>query len=204
MKIGPKYKIARRLNAPVFEKTQTQKFVLSQSKKSKKDGRGGSRQRSAFGEQMLEKQKARYTYLLTEKKFSGYVKKAIASKTNTVPKLFSMLEGRLDNVVYRSGLATTRSGARQMVSHGHITINGRKVTIPSYEVTVGEIITIRTGSANKALFSGISEKLKTTTAPNWLKVDPDKIEITVAGSPTMESKTDTIFDLNAVIEFYSR
>lgn len=203
MKIGPKYKIARRLNASVFEKTQTQKFVLSQSKKSKKQGRG-PRQRSAYGEQMMEKQKARFTYLLTEKKFSSYVEKATASKSNTIPKLYSMLESRLDNTVYRAGLSSTRSGARQMVSHGHITVNGKKVTIPSYAVSVGEVLKIRQGSVAKPLFSGISEKLKAVTPPAWLKVDPEKVEIVVSGEPVMESKTDMLFDLNAVIEFYSR
>lgn len=202
MKIGPKYKIARRLNAPVFEKTQTQKYAASQAKKTKK-GRGPG-QRSAFGEQMIEKQKARFTYLLTERKFSTYVRKAIASQGQTVPTLFSMLESRLDNAVYRAGLATTRSGARQMVSHGHITINGKRVNIPSYQVSEGETIGVRDGSSKKPLFAGVSERMKATTPPAWMKTDLEKNQVVITGAPVINSKVDTIFDLNAVIEFYSR
>lgn len=203
MIIGPKYKIARRLNAPVFEKTQTQKFALSAARKTKK-GKGGPRQKTAFGEQMAEKQKARFTYLLTEKAFSNYVKKAMATKGSTVPALFGLLERRLDNVVYRMGLATTRSGARQIVSHGHITVNNKRVTIPSYQVNQGDVVNVRAGSAKKPLFVTATEKMKAVTAPNWIKADAEKVEATVTSLPTLTHKTDTIFDLNTVIEFYSR
>jgi small subunit ribosomal protein S4 len=203
MIIGPKYKIARRLNAPVFEKTQTQKFALSAARKTKK-GKGGPRQRTAFGEQMAEKQKARFTYLLTEKAFSNYVRKAMDSKENTVPALFGLLERRLDNVVYRMGLATTRSGARQMVSHGHIGVNGKKVTIPSYQALQGDKIEVRPNSQKKPLFANASEKMKNITAPTWIKADAEKVQAEILNLPSLTHKTDTIFDLNTVIEFYSR
>ncbi len=205
MIIGPKYKIARRLNAPVFEKTQTQKFALSLARKSKKGSNSrGPRQKSAFGEQMIEKQKARFSYLLTEKTFSNYVKKATASKGNTIPTLYALLESRLDNVVYRSGLATTRSGARQMTSHGHITVNGKRLTIPSYQVSVGDVIGVRVASAKKPLFVGATDRMKAATPPVWMKTDVEKTEATVTGIPSMANRTDTLFDLNMVIEFYSR
>ncbi len=207
MIIGPKYKIARRLNAPVFEKTQSPKYALSLARKSKKSstgGRRGPRQKSAFGEQLIEKQKARFTYLLTERQFSNYVRKAIASKNSTVPTLFALLETRLDNVVYKMGLATTRSGARQMVSHGHITVNGRRLNIPSYQVSEGDVIGVREGSAKKPLFAEAENRMKNFTAPTWIQANPDKIMATISGTPSMAAKVDTIFDLNAVIEFYSR
>lgn len=204
MIIGPKYKIARRLNAPVFEKTQTQKFALSQAKKGKTKGSRGPRQKSAFGEQMIEKQKARFTYLLTEKTFSNYVRKALSAKGSTVPTLYSLLENRLDNVVYRMGLATTRSGARQMTSHGHVTVNGRRVDIPSYQVSEGDVIAVREGSAKKPLFANASERMKAVTAPAWIKADPEKMQAIISGTPSITNRTDTIFDLNLVIEFYSR
>ena len=203
MIIGPKYKIARRLNAPVFEKTQSQKFALSAARKTKKTSRG-PRQKSAYGEQMTEKQKARFTYLLTERTFANYVQKAIAKKGNTVPALFALLEGRLDNVVYRMGLATTRSGARQMVSHGHITVDGGRVTIPSYQISEGEVIAVRPASAKKPLFTGASDRMKNYTAPNWIKADPEKVQAVIAATPSNAGKTDSLFDLNAVVEFYSR
>ncbi len=204
MIIGPKYKIARRLNAPVFEKTQSQKFALSQARKSKKSVSRGPRQKSAYGEQMIEKQKARFTYLLSEKQFSNYVRKAIAGKDSTVPTLFGLLEGRLDNVVYRIGLATTRSGARQMTSHGHVTVNGKRVNIPSFRVSEGDIISVREGSAKKPLFAGASERMRNFTPPIWIKTDPEKIQAVIIGKPSMVSRTDALFDLNLVIEFYSR
>lgn len=206
MIIGPKYKIARRLNAPVFEKTQSQKYVLSQAKKgaTKKGGGRGRGQKSAFGEQMIEKQKARYSYLLTEKQFSNYVRKAMDSSESTVPTLFALLETRLDNVVFRMGLATTRSGARQMTSHGHVTVNGTRVTIPSYKVYEGDVISVREASQKKPLFTGASERMKAVTAPNWIKADSDKLQAVITGTPSMANKTDTIFDLNVVIEYYSR
>lgn len=204
MIIGPKYKIARRLNAPVFEKTQSQKFALSQARKSKKGVSRGARQKSAYGEQMIEKQKARFTYLLSEKQFSNYVRKAIAGRESTVPTLYRLLEGRLDSVVYRIGLATTRSGARQMTSHGHVTVNGKRVNIPSFRVSEGDVIGVREGSAKKPLFSGAMERMKNFTPPVWIKTDPEKIQAVITGKPSMANKTDALFDLNLVIEFYSR
>ena len=206
MIIGPRYKIARRLGAPVFEKTQTQKYVLSQTKKTKttSKGNGGSKQKTDFGVQMNEKQKARYTYLLSEKQFSNYVKKALAAKgTNNVGSLFELLETRLDNVVLRAGFAHARLLARQMVSHNHITVNGRTVNIPSFKVSVGDIIGIREGSMKKTLFQGLEERLQAKTAPAWLKVDAGKKQTEVQGLPKVE-QGELLFDLNSVIEFYSR
>src|SRR5262245_8692490 len=129
MKIGPKYKIAKRLGAPVFEKTQTQKFALSEARKAKnvRKKRGGAA--SDYSKQLTEKQKMRYTYGITEKQLRRYVDEAAATGHQPIALLIARLESRLDNVVYRLGLAPTRLGARQMVSHGHVTVNGRKLTI---------------------------------------------------------------------------
>src|SRR3989344_4607185 len=165
MIIGPRYKIARRVGAPIFEKTQTKKYALSQARRGKTSSRG-PRQKSDYGVQMLEKQKARFTYLLSEKQFSNYVKKAIGTKGNTVSILFNFLEQRLDNVIYRMGFAPTRAGSRQMVSHGHITLNGKRVTIPSIQVREGDIVAVRAGSAKKPLFETLSEKIKDLTTPS--------------------------------------
>lgn len=202
MIIGPKYKIARRLGAGVFEKTQTQKFALSQARK-KSDRRGGPR--SDFGVQMLEKQKARYTYALTERQFSKYVKAAIAKKGDNSELLYRTLESRLDNVILRAGFAPTRLAARQLVSHGHILVNGKRVTIPSIAVRVGDKLSIREGSIKKTVFSTLEERLKNTSnqVPAWLKVDPEKKTIEVQGAPKL--KTDELlFDIGQVLEFYSR
>jgi len=203
MKIGPKYKIARRLGAHVFDKTQTQKFALSESRRG--GGKRGARPKAKteYGLQMLEKQRVRFTYGVGEKQFLKYVKNSVASKgTNTVQDLFSFLESRLDNVVYRIGLGASRQATRQMASHGHILVNGRKVTIPSYQLSKGDKLRIREGSLNKALFRDLAEKVK-KPLPNWLTLSKTGNEWEVTGIPVYTAG-EQMFDLASVIEFYSR
>ncbi len=204
MIIGPKYKIARRLNAPVFEKTQTQKYALSQARRSKSKDAGRPKAKSNFGRQLNEKQKARFTYGISERQFSKYVKNLLTKKgTNPAEKLLETLENRLDNVIYRLGFATTRRFARQMVSHGHVVVNGVKVNIPSYQVSVGEVIKAREGSLKTKLFATLEEKHKTYTVPSWLAFDIEKKEGKVQGVPKV-GPGDLLFDPKAVLEFYSR
>jgi len=203
MLIKSKYKVARRVGAPIFEKTQTQKFALRESRRGQRVRKHPS-QKTDYGLQMLEKQKARYTYLMSERQFSNYVEKAIAMKdTKSTDALFALLETRLDNVVYRMGLASTRLFAKQMVNHGHITVNGKRVDIPSYAVSLNDKIGIVSGSMKKKLFVGLDEKLKTFTTPAWIKFDPTKKEGTIQGSPKADAMP-LLFDLNAILEFYSR
>lgn len=201
MRIGPKYKIARRLGAGVFEKTSGPKFALAQGRKKGFERRG---QKSDYGRELLEKQKARFTYGLTERQFSKYAITAAAKKGADKQALFfQMLEWRLDNVVLRSGFAATRAAARQMVSHGHFTVNGRRVNIPSYQLKVGDKIQVRTGSVSKGMFLGSEERLKDYQAPSWLTVDTEKKMITVAGAPKLKVD-ELIFNIGQVLEFYSR
>ncbi len=205
MKIGPRYKIARRLGAPVFEKTQTQKYAIRQGQRAEKGGMGKGRPKakSEYGLGMNEKQKARFSYGITAKQFGNYVKKAIETKGNSSEILIRSLESRLDNVALRSGFAPTRQAARQMVSHGHLSVNGTKVTIPSYQVKVGDVIAIREGSKKKVLFATLDEKLKTVKIPSWLKLNFDKKEITVDGLP-QAAQTELLFNVGTVLEFFSR
>jgi small subunit ribosomal protein S4 len=204
MKIGPKYKIARRLQAPVFEKTQTPKYALSLARKERTGGRGKGRpkQKSEFALELMEKQKARFSYGLTEKQFRNYVEKALRSAV-PVQKLFALLETRLDNTLYRSGLAKTRSAARQMASHGHTLVNGKRVSVPSIELRVGDVVGIRPGSSNSPLFGEVSERMKALTAPAWLKVNPEERTVTVDGQPVYVPG-EQVFDLGVVVEFYNR
>ena len=202
MKIGPKYKIARRLGAPVFEKTQTQKYVLSQSKKDKSKT-FFKKPKSNFGIQLLEKQKARYTYGLSEKQFSKYAKAALAKKgALAAGRLFEDLELRVDNVVYRAGFVPTRSFARQAVSHGHFMVNEKRITIPSYKLKVGDKITIKPASGSKALFATLDERLKEFSQPSWIKFNGDKSAV-INEIPKAEG-TELLFDINTILEFYSR
>lgn len=199
MIIKSKYKIARRLNTPVFEKTQTQKYALREGRRAKRVF-----SRSNFGIQLVEKQKVRYTYCLTAKQFGKYVKKVLSKKgTNQQEALFSSLEKRLDNVIYRAGFAPTRLAAKQMVTHGHIVVDGKKVNIPSYEVKTGEVISIRIGSQKTKLFDKINETLPKHQAPSWLKLDAEKRLVVVQGQPQI-SQTELQFNLAPVLEFYSR
>lgn len=202
MIIGPKYKIARRLGAPVFEKTQTQKYVLSLARKSKTRGKK-PRAKSDYGLGLNEKQKARYTYGVNERQFAKYIKQAVEKQGNSAERLTHLLESRLDNVVLRLGLATTRSFARQMVSHGHITVNGRPVTIPSFSVSVGDKISIREGSKKKPLFANFDERMKSVKIPSWLKFNIEKKEAVIDGAPRIDH-SELLFNVGAVLEFYSR
>jgi small subunit ribosomal protein S4 len=206
MKIGPKYKIAKRLGASVFPKTQTQKFAIAEeraamNKKSK--GRRGNQ--TEFAKQLLEKQKVRMTYGISEKQFSSYVAEAMGTH-GIVPAemLHRLLELRLDNVVYRLGLASSRRAARQMVSHGHITVNGVKTTIPSRRMRVGDRIAVREGSKGAGLFEGFAEKfMERPTLASWLTWNPKAMEGGLVELPT-EASADTAGDLAMVLSFYSR
>jgi small subunit ribosomal protein S4 len=201
MKIGPRYKKARYLGAAVFRKTQTQKYAMRLQRKAKNMRRRGAK--SEYGKQMLEKQKARFSYGVSGKQFTKYVKKALQTTGDNTKNLMRILEGRLDNVIVRSGFAVTRSAARQMVSHGHIMVNNIKVTIPSYEVKVGDKLTIREGSKKKIIFSKLNEELRNFKWPAWIGVNADKKEITVIAEPTVDM-SELLFDIKAVLEFYTR
>ena len=201
MKLGPKYKIAKRLGASVFEKTQGQKFALSVERGAiKKRGRAPSE----FGKQLLEKQKVRISYGLTEKQFGNYVKKAMEAKgTSPAHALHEYLEMRLDNVIYRLGIAKTRRAARQMVSHGHITVNGKKTTIHSQRVYVGDVLSIREGSRESTMFVGLAERLMETPVSSWLSWNTKEMKGGVAHLPTAETASPA-GDLSMVLSFYSR
>ncbi|MEK7607660.1 MAG: 30S ribosomal protein S4 [Patescibacteria group bacterium] len=198
---GPKYKIARRLGANIFEKTQTPKFAL---RAERKGGKGPYRPKGEYATAMLEKQKVRYTYGILERQFKKYVKEsAIKRGMNTVQTLYERLETRLDNVVYRSGMAPTRLSARQMVSHGHVTVNGHRTNVPSFTVSVGDKIAIRLASFKKPIFKDYEEKMKKINLPVWLLYDADK-RVAIVSSLPKWNPTEHLFNLGQVIEFYSR
>ena len=202
MIIGPKYKIARRLQAPVFEKTQTQKFSLREERKNKK--RSFRKQKTDYGIQLNEKQKARMFYCVTEKQFAKYVKQALEKKASSpTATLLKSLEHRLDNVVWRAGLLPTHRAARQAVSHGHFLVNSKKVYVPSYSVKKGDVVSIREGSKGSKMFAHLNESEENKiNPPVWLSWNKEKRELDVQDS-AIES-TELLFDLGQVIEFYQR
>ena len=203
MKTGPRYKIAKRLGASVFEKAQTQKFAIS-AERSAKNKRGGRGRQSEYGKQMLEKQKVRMTYGLSEKQFRNYVHKALtAHSTKPSDRLHELLELRLDNVIWRLGLASTRRAARQMVAHGHVQVAGRKTRVPSHALSTGDKVSIREGSKEHGAFVGFGERFADRTLPSWLSWNPKSMDGSVTERPTTAS-ADTAGDLIAVLSFYTR
>jgi small subunit ribosomal protein S4 len=196
----PKFKICRRLGPGVYDKCQTPKFTAA----APKGMMGGKRPKAPteYGAQLLEKQKIRFSYGISERQLSNYVKKASHIKgAGTAEKLFESLESRLDNAVYRMGLAPSRRGARQMVSHGHFIVNNHRVTVPSYELKSGDVVKIREGSKVSKLFENLGDKLKDYTAPTWVSFDAGSMEGKIVAKP---KNTETFLDINAVLEFYSR
>jgi small subunit ribosomal protein S4 len=197
----PKFKIGRRLGAGVYDKCQTPKFSASSGKFA---GPGTRRPKvlTEYGTQLIEKQKIRFSYGITERQLSNYVEKASHIKgIGTAEKFYEELESRLDNVVYRMGLAPSRRAARQMVSHGHFIVNNHRITIPSYEVKPKDVVKIREGSKSKKIFDNLTERLKEYNPPSWLSFDVIKMEGHILAKP---KNIETFLDLNAVLEFYSR
>ncbi|MCB9815561.1 30S ribosomal protein S4 [Candidatus Nomurabacteria bacterium] len=203
MKIGPKFKIAKRLGAPIFEKTQSQKFELSLARSANQ--RRGKRpgQASDYKRQLIEKQKLRFTYGISEKQLRRYHDDAVEKSNQPVAVMMERLESRLDNVIYKMGLAKTRRLARQIASHGHICVNGKKMTIPSHKVKVGDVLSIREGSRQTGLFIDLKEKHETAGLPAWVTFDVKKMEGEMKALP-IYNPAETLFDPEQVMEFYSR
>ncbi len=196
----PKFKICRRLGPGVYDKCQTAKFSSSATKSLP----GGKRPKAPteYGAQLIEKQKIRLSYGLSERQLSNYVKKVSTVKgAGTAQMLYEKLESRLDNVIYRMGLGASRRATRQMVSHGHFVVNNHRVTIPSYEIKVEDVIKIREGSKVKKIFANLPEKLKDYNSPPWVSFDLNNMEGRILAKP---KNVETFLDINAVLEFYSR
>ncbi len=209
---GPKEKIERRLGERLLlkgERSLSPKSAIV--KKPYPPGIHGNKKgrrpkkMSEYGQQLNSKQKIRNTYRMLEKQFKNYIKDALTSKKDLSEAIMSKLEHRLDNVVYRLGIAQSRDQARQLVNHGHILVNGRKVSIPSYAVKIGDEIKIREGSKKSPFFSTLAPQwLAKYEVPAWVEIDKIKIIGKVKGHPTLDESGINPNDLQAIIEFYSR
>jgi small subunit ribosomal protein S4 len=200
---GPIAKISRRLNIALTDKAQK---VLN--KRPFPPGQHGPtarrRQLSDYGMQLQEKQKARYMYGVLERQFRNLYSRAQRVPGETGAALFMLLERRLDNVVYRMGLATTRSQARQLVAHGHVTVNGRKTNIPSYTVRVGEKVAVRVESRKRVYFKTLLEaKELLHRAPEWMRVTHADLTAEITALPRREDGEQGINE-QLIVEFYSR
>ncbi|MEK7138599.1 MAG: 30S ribosomal protein S4 [Patescibacteria group bacterium] len=208
---GPKEKIERRLGERLLlkgERALSPKSSLV--KKPYPPGMHGNKRRGAaklseYGQQLKSKQKVRNTYRILEKQFKKYVKSAIASKKDLSETVINRLEHRLDNVVYRLGIAQSRDQARQLVNHGHITVNDKKVTIPSYEVKIDDIIKVREGSKRLTFFTTlVPQWLAKYEPPAWVEIDKSQMTGKIKGRPTIEESGLNPGDIKSIVEYYSR
>jgi len=195
------YKVCRRLGERIYAKCQTPKYAVRAARKTTTTRRG--RGKSDFGLQLLEKQKIRLSYGVSNRQFGNYVLTAREKGGKNAPHmLFSQLERRLDNTIFSLGLVGTRAFARQVVGHGHVRVNGRKMDIPSYQVKLGDVISVRPGSIDNAIFSTAKER-GIKNVPKWLTIDAKTLTGTVIGEPEAENASDGL-NYATVIEFYSR
>ena len=178
--------------------------VMGYGNKKSTRNPGGTRRKkvSEYGAQLKEKQKVKFVYGILEKQFHKYYLKAANMKGITGDNMLQLLELRLDNVVYRLGLAKTRRMARQVVVHGHIRVNGQKVDIPSYSVKVGDVITLRQRSTEMEMFKALREGTS-IVPPKWLTFDAPNLTGTVNALPARED-IDLQLQENMIVEFYSR
>jgi len=158
---------------------------------------------SEFGMQMREKQKVRRSYSVLEKQFRNYFAKAEQRKGMTGENLLRMLEMRLDNVVFRMGLATSRAQARQLVSHGHFAVNGKPTNIPSFATKIGDRIEVRESRRGREIFKTVTETIKSALIPEWVSVDGAKLAGSILAEPVREQMPPE-FNEQLVVEYYSR
>lgn len=201
--IGPKNKIARRFGVNLGLKTNPTKVARRLNQRP--GVHGPKRQKkslSSFGKQLVEKQKAKFVYGLREEQLRKYVAQATRSEGDSGIRLQRSLEMRMDNVIYRLGIAVTRAQARQMVGHGMFTLNGKKMTIPSHIVSVGDEVGLKANKQKKKIFDGMEERLSQHLLPSWLSFDLGNKKAKVVSLPEGDDFEKT-FDIKLVIEYYS-
>ena len=202
--LGPKLKLSRREGTDLFLKSGV-RAIDSKCKIDTAPGQHGARKPrlSDYGSQLREKQKVRRIYGILERQFRNYYKEANRLKGNTGENLLVLLEGRLDNVVYRMGFAATRAEARQLVSHKAIVVNGRVVNIPSFQVSVNDVVAVREKSKKQARIKASLELAEQREKPTWLEVDAAKMEGVFKRVP---ERSDLSADINEhlIVERYSK
>ena len=192
---------------PVLKRCRTlgvSPAAMGYSKTSNKNPGGQRRaKKSEYALQMTEKQKVKFVYGILEKQFRLYFEKAERMNGNTGENLLSLVERRLDNVVYRLGFASTRREARQLVNHGHYTVNGKRVNIPSYLVSTGDVIAVCEKSASNTRFKTLKEADTFVAAPKWLERDKNNLQGKVIALP---ARDDIDFEIaeNLIVELYSK
>ena len=202
--LGPKLKLSRREGTDLFLKSGV-RAIDSKCKIDTAPGQHGARKPrlSDYGVQLREKQKVRRIYGILEKQFRNYYREASRIKGNTGENLLQLLEGRLDNVVYRMGFASTRAEARQLVSHKAIVINGKVVNIPSYNVSPEDVVTVREKAKKQARIKAALDLAAQREKPTWIEINADKMEGVYKRLP---ERSDLSADINEqlIVELYSK
>ena len=198
---GPRVRISRRFGIPIFGPS---KYLERRNYGPGVHGpKSARRKHTDYGLGLIEKQKLRYFYGLMEKQFRGVYEKALRRRGVTGEQMLQILETRLDNVVYHLGFANSRAGARQMVSHGHIQVNGKKVNIPSYALKVNEVVTAKNNNVSRQLATKGFEVSTSRVVPDWLSLNKEEFKGVVMRVPTRD-EINPIANEQAVVEFYSR
>jgi small subunit ribosomal protein S4 len=197
---GPRTRISRRFGTPIFGPS---KYLERRNYGPGVHGPKSRRKNTDYALGLIEKQKLRYYYGLMERQFRGVYERALKRRGVTGETMLQILETRLDNVVYHLGFAATRSAARQMVSHGHVKVNGRKVNIPSYALRVNDVIEIKETNVSRQLATRSLEISTNRVVPEWLSLNKDGLKGVVMRIPSRD-EIQPIANEQAVVEFYSR
>jgi len=197
---GPRTRISRRFGIPMFG---PDKYLERRNYGPGVHGPKSRRKHTDYGLGLIEKQKLRYFYGLMERQFRGVYERALKRRGVTGEQMLQILETRLDNVVYHLGFGITRSAARQMVNHGHIKVNGRKVNVPSYALKVNDVIEVRETNVSRQLATKNLELATSKVVPDWMTLNKDAFKGTVMRIPTRD-EIQPIANEQAVVEFYSR
>ncbi|HEY0548976.1 MAG TPA: 30S ribosomal protein S4 [Verrucomicrobiae bacterium] len=197
---GPRVRISRRFGVPIFGPS---KYLERRNYGPGMHGPKSRRKHTEYGLGLIEKQKLRYYYGLMEKQFRGVYEKALRRRGVTGEQMLQILETRLDNVVFHIGFGNTRAQARQMVCHGHVKVNGRKVSIPSYALKVNDVIEVKDTNASKQMATRSMESSTSRVVPDWLSLDKAGMKASVMRIPT-RAEIQPIANEQAVVEFYSR
>jgi small subunit ribosomal protein S4 len=197
---GPRTRLSRRFGIPLFG---PDKYLERRNYGPGVHGPKSRRKHTDYGLGLIEKQKLRYFYGLMERQFRGVYERALRRRGVTGEQMLQILETRLDNVVYHLGFAITRAAARQMVSHGHVKVNGRKVNVPSYALKINDTIEVRETNVSRQLATKNLELSTSKVVPDWLTLNKEAFKGVVLRIPTRE-EIQPIANEQAVVEFYSR
>jgi len=197
---GPRVRISRRFGVPIFGPS---KYLERRAYPPGVHGPKSRRKVTEYGLGLIEKQKLKYYYGLMERQFRGVYEKASRRRGVTGEQMLQILETRLDNVVFHLGFASTRAAARQMVGHGHVQVNGRKVNISSYALRVNDVITVKNSNVSRQMATKNFESSTSRAVPDWLSLSKDEFKGVVMRVPTRD-EIQPIANEQAVVEFYSR